>query len=158
MILRLKFLAVLILILGSDKEGVAQNLRFYSFEELPSLQKKEARSVLVFLTAEWCTYCKRIENTSFEEDEIIERLNTEFYFVKLDIEYKGTIELGGRSFKFKPSGLKSGIHELAETIGTIEGVLNTPTFVLLNSKFEIVYRYGGFLDTDQIKMLLLKGS
>lgn len=132
----------------------AQSVELVRFEELPALQQKEERPVLVFLTADWCTYCKRVEQTSFKQNEIVEALNTKFYYVSFNIEQREPIALGEQIFRFKSSGINTGVHELAEAIGTIDGVLNTPTFIVLNSRFEIMYQYGGFLDSKQIEKLL----
>lgn len=132
----------------------AQSVELVRFEELSALQQKEERPVLVFLTADWCTYCKRVEQTSFTQKEIVETLNTKFYYVNFNIEQREPIVLGEQIFRFKSSGINTGVHELAEAIGTIDGVLNTPTFIVLNSRFEIMYQYGGFLDSKQIEKLL----
>ena len=132
----------------------AQSVELVRFEELSALQQKEERPVLVFLTADWCTYCKRVEQTSFTQKEIVETLNTKFYYVNFNIEQREPITLGEQIFRFKSSGINTGVHELAEAIGTIDGVLNTPTFIVLNSRFEIMYQYAGFLDSQQIEKLL----
>ncbi|GAB5407694.1 MAG: thioredoxin fold domain-containing protein [Balneolaceae bacterium] len=144
--------------LSLSKTGFSQDLSSYTFEEILRLQQKEPRPVLVYLTADWCTYCERIDNTSFKEEEIIKSLNKNYYFVEFDIEQKISITLGGTTFKYNPTSIKSGVHELAEIIGTVDGVLNTPTFILMNSKFEIIYKYGGYLDTKQIQTLLEANS
>lgn len=151
---RLFILAITAFIFFLPIKGYGQELEVVTFENIVELQKKEKRPIVVFLTADWCTYCKRVENTSFDEKEVINLLNSEFYFISFNIEYKETIKFGETNFKYNSAGLNSGVHELAEAIGTIDGILNTPTFVVLNSSFEINYRYGGFMDTKEILALL----
>jgi thioredoxin-related protein len=129
-------------------------LKQTDFEKLPALQAAEARPVFLYLTADWCTYCKQVENSSYKNDEIIRKLNEKFYFISFNIEERADVRLGGRKFSYKPSGKDTGVHELAEFLGTIDGTLSTPTFIILSPAFEVVYRYGGFLDSRQIKTLL----
>lgn len=145
-------LIFLVLFSISSLNVYSQELDSTSMEELYT--KTEKRPVLIFMTAEWCTYCEKMKNTSLKEDQIIRELNERFYFVEFDIEQREDVKLGDTVFKYKPTGLKTGTHELAELIGTIDGVLNTPSIILLNSDLEIVYRYGGYMDTEQLQVLL----
>ena len=65
----------------------------------------------------------------------------------LNAEDRRTINYSGRTFKFKPTGANVGVHELAQALGTIEGSLSYPTLCFLNKQDEIIYQYGGFLDS-----------
>ena len=147
-------LLVLAFFFLNSAEVRAQELITRSMEELSVLQSEEERAVLVFLTADWCTYCERIKNTSFRNPEIITKLNSEFYFVELDIEQEAPITLNGQEFVFKRSGEDTGVHELAEALGRIDGVLSTHTFVVLNPEWELVYQYSGMMIMGQINQFL----
>ncbi len=126
----------------------------YTFDDLPRIQSQEMRHVFVFLTADWCKYCKSVELTSFKDEKVIDQLNKDFYTIIFDIEDKQDIKLFGRKFRYKSTGLNTGVHELAELIGTIDGVLNTPTFVIFDQSLQIQYLYGGYMTTKQILTLL----
>ncbi len=130
------------------------SLKTVDFEDLPTLQSSQEKPVLVFLTADWCRYCKNVEQTSFREPEIVKQLNEEFYVVIFDIESRKSIEFLGQEYRYKSTGLNTGVHELAEKLGTIEGVLNTPTFVVMDSAMNIVFQYGGYMDSQQILQLI----
>lgn len=134
--------------------GCAQELISRKVEDLTDLQFNEERLVLVFLTAEWCTYCERIKETSYKQKEITSVLNEDFYYVEFDIEQKNTITIGEQEFVFVPSGVDTGIHQFAEAIGTVDGVVSTPTFVVLNARWEIVYQYNGFMNQLEIREFL----
>ena len=135
-------------------DGCAQELISRKVEDLTALQMNEERPVIIFLTAEWCTYCERIKETSFKQKEIISVLNDDFYYVEFDIEQKNTITIGEQEFVFVPSGVDTGIHQFAEAIGTVDGVVSTPTFVVLNARWEIVYQYNGFMNQQEIREFL----
>ena len=153
------FLIVLFVCAMSFEFANAQpRLNTVNFEDLPTLQASKEKPVLVFLTADWCRYCKNVEQTSFRDPEIVKQLNEEFYVVIFDIESRKPIEFKGQEYRYKSTGLNTGVHELAEKIGTIEGVLNTPTFVVMDSALNIVFQYGGYMDSQQIKSLLMISS
>lgn len=124
------------------------------FEKLESLQKEEQRPVVVFLHTSWCSYCGSMKNSTFKRKELVELINNNFYFISLDIEEKKDITFGGRTFKYKPTGPGTGIHELAEQIGTINGAIAYPGIAILNAENEIVYQKEGYVSaTDFINLL-----
>ncbi|MGB0347637.1 MAG: thioredoxin family protein, partial [Balneolaceae bacterium] len=144
MVRSLRYKAILLGILSMNICSVlAQEslLEVYSFDDLPRLQSEDQRPIFVFLTADWCRYCKNVEQNSFQNIEVVDRLNNDFYIVIFDIEERNEIKLFGQNFRYKSTGLNTGVHELAELIGTIDGVLNTPTFVMFDQSLQIQYQY-----------------
>ncbi len=139
-------------LLGSSYLTQAQIYR--QFEDLDSLQRIEQRKVMVFIHTDWCNYCKTMENKVFKEESIQQRLDNEYYFIELNAEQEEPIKFRGYTFKFKPSGPTTGIHELAETLGTINGVLNYPTLVVLNSRYDILFQYDAFLNKKAVRKLM----
>ena len=134
--------------------GQEADLNEYTFDDLPIIQSQEMRHVFVFLTADWCKYCKSVELTSLKNEVVIDQLNKNFYTIIFDIEERQTINLFGKEFKYKSTGLNTGVHELAELIGAIDGILDTPTFLIFDQYLQIIYQYSGFMNTEDILKLL----
>ena len=126
----------------------------YTFDDLPRIQSQEMRHIFVFLTANWCRYCKNVELTSFKNEKVIDQLNKNFYTIIFNIEDRQVVNLFGREFRYKSTGLNTGVHELASLVGTIDGALNTPTFVIFDQNLQILYQYGGYMTSKQILTLL----
>ncbi len=128
------------------------------FEQLDSLQKIEKRPVLVFLHTSWCKYCGTMKNTSFKNNEVIKLLNQKFYFVSLDIEEKKDILFRNHTFRYKPTGTNTGVNELAEQLGTINGQLAYPSICFLNADFEIIYQQEGYGVTPAVSNHFAEGG
>ena len=133
-----------------------EKLQTVPFEQLDSLQAIKQKKVVVFIHTDWCKYCLQMSNTTFKNDSIISLLNDHFYFVDLDAETKNDIKYKGYAFKYKPSGANTGVHELAEQLGEIEGKLNYPTISIINHKNEIIFQNGGLMKTNEMLTLLSK--
>jgi thioredoxin-related protein len=133
--------------------GQMQEVRF---EQLDSLQKTEKRPVVVFLHTSWCKYCGTMKNTTFKNDEVINRLNQKFYFISLDVEEKQDIRLRGHTFKFKPTGANTGVHELAEQLGMVNGNISYPSICFLNADYEIIYQQEGYVAPKDFLSILTK--
>lgn len=127
-----------------------------SFEKLEILQKNAPKPVVIFLHAPWCKFCENMKHTTFKNEEVKKLLTEEFYFVSFNGESKEDVTFLGRTFKYKPNGANTGIHELAEQLGTKNGVISYPTLVFLNEKYEILHQNDGFLTAKQMKKVLNK--
>ena len=153
----LKIIFSALLFLGTNlflpSQSFAQ-IKKVQFEQLDSLQKTEKRPVIVFLHTSWCRYCGTMKNTTFKNDEVLKLINQKFYFVSLDIEEKRDITFRGYAFKFKPTGTNTGVHELAEKLGTINGQLAYPGVSFLNADYEIIYQKEGYVAPKQFLSIL----
>ena len=143
----------LVAVVFSFNECLAQ-LKTVSLTELDSLQTLEQRPVVTFIHTDWCKYCLQMKSKTLNNDSVISVLNKSFYFVDLDAESKKVMSYGGHAFKFKPTGSDTGVHELAEQLGMINGKLDYPTVSVINAKNEIVFQHGGLLQTDELLTVL----
>ena len=125
-----------------------------SFEQLAGLQKTQNRFVVVFIHTDWCKYCQAMKNTTFKDKEIAGLLNQNFWFVDLNAEEKSDITFNGQTYKFRPTGNNTGIHELAEQFTSLNGEAAYPSICILNSDFEIIFQYNQLLSTNALRLLL----
>lgn len=151
----MKKLVLLIFFFGITSSGFCQ-LKSSTFEEVDSLQQIQKRKTIVFIHTDWCQFCQRMKATTFKNQEIIEKLNSDFYFINFNAEEKRDITFNKHSFKYKPSGNNIGVHELALEIGTINNQIAYPTLCVLNEKNEIIFQYNIYLSTKDFKTLLEK--
>jgi thioredoxin-related protein len=136
-------------------QGFAQ-LHLVQFEQIESLQRAENRNVIVFIHTDWCKYCKVMHNKTFKNEEVIKLINDKFYFIDFDAEEKREIVFNQATFKYKPNGSSSGVHDLALQLGTINNQISYPTLCILNKKNEIIFQYNSFLNAKDLRQLLEK--
>lgn len=131
-------------------------LKSRTFEAIDSLQHIQKRKIIVFIHTDWCQFCQRMKNTTFKNQEIIEKLNSDFYFADLNAEEKRDIKFNNRTFYYKPSGNNVGIHELAAQLGTSRKQIVYPVLCVLNERNEIILQYSNFISASDFKILLEK--
>lgn len=146
-----RLISVLLLFYSSVLIGQIQS---YTFEEIDSLQQVSPKNVLVFIHTDWCKYCQSMEHSTFVDDEVIILMNDSFRFVRLNGEEKKKITFHGRLFKYKPTGRNTGVHELAEQLGTQNKKLSYPSLCILNSKYEIIFQYDQFISATELLRVL----
>jgi thioredoxin-related protein len=142
-------------LLAITSTGFCQ-LKSIPFEVVDSLQHIQKRNIIVFIHADWCQFCQRMKSTTFKNQEITEKLNSDFYFIDLNAEEKRDIAFNNQVFKYQPSGNNVGVNELAVQLGTIDNQIVYPVLCVLNSKNEIILQYNSCLSPKDFKLILEK--
>jgi thioredoxin-related protein len=133
-----------------------QTLKVFTFSEVEKIQQQNPKPIIVFITTDWCKICHGMKSTTLKDRDIIQLLNDKFYFIKLNAEEKEDITFLKRNFVHKPTGINTGLHELANQLGSVGNVMVYPTITFLNSNFEIDLQLTGFYNTKRMKQILAK--
>jgi thioredoxin-related protein len=131
-------------------------IKQYQFEQIDSLQKIEKKIVIVFIHTNWCRFCEGMKHTTFKNKELINTLNKNFYFIDFDAEEKRSIAFNNNTFHYKPTGNQTGINELAEQLGDINGKVSFPGLCILDADNQIIYQHNEFLSAKNFKTILHK--
>ena len=151
----MKKLFILIVFFGITSNGFCQ-LQSRSFEAIDSLQQIQKRKIVIFIHTDWCQFCQRMKNTTFKNQEINDKLHSDFYFIDFNAEEKRDIKFNNQLFKYQPTGNNVGVHELALQLGTVDGQIVYPVLCVLNEKNEIILQYNSYLSPKDFKLLLEK--
>jgi thioredoxin-related protein len=95
-----------------------------------------------------------MKKTTFKNKQIIKTLNNEFYVVYFNGEEKKDITFLGKQFVYKPSGSKTGTHELAKELALINNKIKYPTTTFLNSKLEIDLQINSYINSKNMNSIL----
>jgi len=79
-------------------------VKWYSIEEAIALSMNEPRIMVIDVYTDWCGWCKRMDATTFSDQEVIKTLNAHFYPVKLNAEGKDDITIGDKTYGFVDNG------------------------------------------------------
>jgi thioredoxin-related protein len=147
--------AVLIGILGllCNLCLTAQNLHWTRFEDLEDSLRRERRPLLLFVQADWCAYCKMQMAQTFSQKDLIEKLNRDFYCLKLDAEEQDDLAFFKRTYRFKATGPGTGKHELALMLGAEKGL---PATVIFDRGWQVVQRWNEFVSEQSLLEVLEK--
>ncbi len=93
----------------------SQEIEWISWTSLEREMKDSPKPVFIFIHTDWCGWCKRMQETTFINPEVIRLLNANFYCVKFDAETKSKINFAGKVYTFNSeySERKNGTHQLA---------------------------------------------
>lgn len=150
----MKKLAFFLIILTAN-QNFAQ-LKMHSFEQAEKLSKTAPKSFVIFIHTDWCKFCKMMENTTFKDMALIDKLNQDFYFISFNAEEKNDIIFNENTFRFKPKGNHSGIHELAAILADKNGSIAYPTLTILNPDYSIAVQLQSYINSSKLLQILGK--
>jgi thioredoxin-related protein len=122
----------------SDEED---EITWYSMEEAQQLADENNKKVLVYVMAEWCGYCKKMEREVFTESTVVQTLQSYYYPVMLDIDSDKVISFNQDSMT-------------EQQFAREYRVTGTPTFFFVDANGEILGAQPGYIPTDVFISLL----
>lgn len=128
-------------VLSGDEKEEEKSIQWLTLEEAQELAKKEPRKVIMDVYTDWCGWCKKMDKTTFADEQVVEYVNKNFYAVKLNAESKETINFKGQEF--------TGA-ELARALR----VSGYPTVVFFDETFSRFQPLSGFRQADEFKKIL----
>jgi len=144
--------AIIILFLSFAVSVSAQSeIEWLSWEEAIEKMEEQPRKILVNVYTEWCNWCKRMDETTLQQPQIVNYVNTNYYPVKFDAERKDDITFQGKTYKFVKSG-RRGYHELAAKI--LRGRLSFPSIAFLDEEKNVIQSVSGYKTARQFELII----
>lgn len=144
-------IGLVLLLAGLNVLDAQEKIKWYSIEEAIQLVREEPRIMVIDVYTDWCSWCKRMDATTFSDPEVVEIMNENFYPVKLDAEGKEDIVIGERTFKFVQNG-GNGYHEVAVIV--TRGRLSYPTISYVGTDGQVLQAAPGYRTPEQFKVFL----
>ncbi len=140
----MRYILIFLLFFSWSATSNAQGrIEWMSIEEAEALVKTadNPKKVFIDVYTDWCGWCKKMDKVTFNNPEVSDYMNANFYMVKFNAESKDDVFVKGTTFSFVPSG-RRGYHELA--VALTQGKLSYPTVVFLDPELNMITPLPGF--------------
>ena len=140
---------------SSELHGV---VNWLTIEEAMAKYKEVPKPLIIDFYTDWCGWCKRMDKTTYSDENTANYLNSYFYPVKFNAEGKDTITYLGKIYKPTSEAPKTP-HEFA--LELMQGHMSYPTTIFLNgfdeskNAFSLNMRAPGYLDIPKIEPMLI---
>ncbi len=139
--------------LTASSDETAGPVKWYTFEEAVTLQKKNPKPIMVDIYTSWCGPCKMMTANTFGNEIIAKYLNEHYYPVKFNAETRDSVKFNGFVFANKnPEGTQRPVHDFA--ISILEGKLSYPSIVFLNEEIKKIHTVVGYYKADQFEPVM----
>lgn len=122
-----------------------------TFEEAEAKSQVEKRKIFVDVYTDWCGWCKKMDASTFQDEDIGDYLNAHFYSIKFDAEQKEDVTFNGKVYKYVKYG-KKGYHELALEI--LKGKLSYPSIVYMDEELNVIQAIEGYRGPSMFKRIM----
>lgn len=142
-----KIFAILLLTVTALGFAQTSEINWVSFQDALAIQKKagkNAKPIFMDIYTVWCGPCKLLDRTTFVDEEVVKKINSEYIAVKFNGEGSDTINYLGKKFtnpNYNPSRKgRNATHELTDFF-ELQGY---PSLFILNNKGEKVKTLIGY--------------
>lgn len=110
-----KIILALFLIIGVISIQ-AQEIRWMNLDEALAKQKRSSKPIFINVYTDWYAPCRMLDKETFQDVEVIDYINKNYYAVKFNAEGNTTVNFKGNSFSnpgFDPNRKgRNSAHEL----------------------------------------------
>jgi thioredoxin-related protein len=130
----------------------AQAINWMSFDMAVKLNKEHPKKIFIDVYTQWCGWCKRMDQTTYLDKDVIDYINKNFYAVRLDAETRDTFHFNNHIFVNSKPEEKGSVNELAYSL--MDGKMMYPTTIYLDENFNRISVAPGYLSSSDLKMVL----
>jgi thioredoxin-related protein len=118
-----------------DTTKITPTVKWYTMNEALELHKKKPKKLIVDINTSFCSSCKVMNKTSFNDKKLAEYINENYYLVDFNAESKDSIVFNGSTFKNTGSS-NFPFHSL--TLALTMNRFNLPSTVVLDEKLQVL--------------------
>ena len=133
---------------ANENDGV----QWLTIEEAQEQLNGEERMVFVYITTDWCSWCRRMEAETFAHPVIASYLNDYFYPVKLNAEQTDPIVFKGETYINSNAGQRRATHDFA--VALLQGRMSYPSIAFFDEKLDLLTAIPGFRPPQGMEAVL----
>jgi thioredoxin-related protein len=143
---------VILMSFNSNQGGDDKEVHWMNFNDVVKLEQKKPKKIFIDVYTQWCGWCKKMDQSTYTDPEIIAYLNKNFYCVRLDAETGDTFHFNNHEFTNPKPHTRGYTNELASSL--LDGKLGYPTTVYLDEKFGRLTFLQTYVSVDDLKPIL----
>ncbi|WP_296313725.1 thioredoxin fold domain-containing protein [Winogradskyella sp. UBA3174] len=139
----------------SKDTNTADKINWITIEEAIALQKKEPRKIMMDVYTNWCGPCKMLDKNTFQNPDVVEYMNKNYYAVKFNGEGNASVTFKDKTFgnpNYDPAkaNRRNSAHEFANYLK----VSAYPTMVFFDEEANYITPITGYLKPQQLELYL----
>ncbi len=131
-------------------QGKGAGIQWMSWEEAQTRQQQEKRPIFLDVYTNWCSWCARMDETTFKEGAIAKYINEKFYPVRFNAEKKESIDFRNQAYGTVRIGKKEYHKLAAEWLG---GRMSFPTLVFLDDESNLIQAIPGYRSAKELEVI-----
>ncbi len=130
-----------------------KEIKWLSIEEAEALNRQQPKKVFVSVYTDWCSWCRRMDATTYTHPVIVDYINEHFYAVKLNAEQTEPITFRGREYLNRNAGQRRSAHDFA--IALLQGKMGYPSVAFFDERMNLITAMSGFRPPERMEPVLV---
>ncbi|WP_452221766.1 thioredoxin family protein [Lacinutrix salivirga] len=133
----------------------AQDINWITLEEAVKRQKKNPKKIMIDVYTNWCGPCKLLDKNTFQNKDVADYVNKNYYAVKFNAEGNAVVKFKGQTYNnpgYKPELAKR--RNTAHQLSRYFQIKSYPTIVFLDEKAEFIAPISGYRKPKQLELYL----
>lgn len=139
----LKFIFPVLVVMAAcaSPDSYDHSFEWIEMDRAQTLAEKNEKKILVNVYTDWCEYCKKMDQTVYQDSSITAALGTYYYAVRLNAESDQIITFNGNQITQR---------DLAHQMG----IRSYPTILFLQPDGELILQINGFMPNDDFRNMI----
>lgn len=150
-----KIVYIFLLVVLVSTNSIAQEINWVSLDQALELQKKNPKKIMIDVYTNWCGPCKMLDKNTFQNADVANYVNENYYAVKFNGEGKDVVNYKGKSFNnpnYKPE--LANRRNSAHTLASYLQISAYPTIVFMDEKSDVIAPITGYQTPPQLELYL----
>jgi len=119
----------------------SQSVNWLEVDEGAQLSVEKNKIMLIYFYTDWCGFCKRLDQITFEDSFVKAKLDSHFIPMKFNAELQDSIIFMETAYSFVQEG-RRGHHGFAGVM--LENRMSYPTLVYVDPSGKVLHRSPGY--------------
>ncbi len=126
----------------------AQEIQWKKLSQAMDENLEKQKLVFIDFYTDWCGWCKRMDQTTFKDKEVIDVMSKYFLNVKFNAEGSDTIVYNDIIYVNPQSNLKRFTHQF--TFGVLGERLGYPSFAFMDKNNQLIGVISGYYPAEKL--------
>lgn len=150
-----KFGLLCVLAILTSVTSFGQEIEWVTLEQALELQKKNPKKIMMDVYTSWCGPCKMLDKNTFQNADVANYVNQNYYAVKFNAEGNEAVNYKGKTFSnpgYKPelASKRNSAHDLTRYFQ----VSAYPTIIFMDEKGDLITPIRGYQQPNQLELYL----
>lgn len=128
-------------------------IEWLSFEEAIDKNSEKKKFIFIDIYTDWCGWCKKMDQSTFKDEDVVAYMNEHFYSVKMNAEKEEAIVFKEKLYELKNYNGKT-YNELA--VNLLAGKMSFPSFIVLSKREVKIGSIAGYQKPSELISRLKK--
>lgn len=145
-------LALLLMTIGSYAQK--NKINWMSLEEAVAAQEVTPKKIIMDVYTSWCGPCKMLDKNTFQNPDVVDFVNENYYAVKFNAEGNEKINFKNNLFENPNYDPKRSGRNAQHQLATALKITAYPTIVFFNENGETLIPLPGYKSPNQLELYL----